>query len=113
MVETEGGQQDVQFSRPNVLKYEISLELISDRELSDAEKDRIRQSILAYTHEHILLGDQIYPSRFYAPIFKTGHVVDIKMLEISCPGHRGPIKPDQYAEFTAPRISIKDSHEVS
>lgn len=97
----------LRFSRPEVIPFSLDTELVTKAPLATEEIEALKQSLVDFANKNVSLGDQVVPSRFYAPIFRVPSVVDVKRLTVT----DRLLSSRQWAEFAVSRINIQATVE--
>jgi uncharacterized phage protein gp47/JayE len=97
----------VRFSRPEVVPFDMNIQVVVRELFFSDQIDALKQSIVDFASKDLALGEQVVPSRFYAPIFHNSNIVDVKRLDMTSK----TLTDRQWAEFAVSRIEIQQTVE--
>lgn len=112
LIDSQGQKQEIRFSRPDLIALSLDIRVKTRVPLTAHETAGIKKSIVDYTTTNILLGDSVFSSRLYGPIFSHKNIVDVVSLivyeqSLEHP-FKGAVAAQQYADFDVSRIHIHE-----
>ena len=79
VVDEDGIERHVAFSRPDVLEIHVEVTLTKNEDYPDDEGQTVKEAILAKQGG---IGDAVIHSRFYKGVFQVPGVVDVQLIKI-------------------------------
>lgn len=111
VVDSQGFDQDIYFSRPSDVDIYLEVDLEVDTDLfPDNGEDTITDSILAYAGDHFSIGDDVITDWLYCPINCVPGIINITIRIGTAPGPLTdaniPIGDIELALFDSSRIVL-------
>ena len=110
ILDSQGIPHTIGFSRPTLVDIFIDMQITTDEDFPVGGEELIREAILAYAVDNLLVSDDVFLSRLYTPINQIpGHRVDSLQIGLSVPGlgtSNITIGFDEIANFIKSNITI-------